>query len=84
MLRTRFVLDWFNDFGTKFPYRLFDWQKQLLQEGVFEAYNQWLFGPASDPNAYQNWIRTHEDEYLAFSSYQRNKMFKMPNGQHYF
>jgi tetratricopeptide (TPR) repeat protein len=84
IIRSRFILDWFNTNENKYAFHLFDHMRYLMREGMFEAYNQWLFGPASDPNAYQNWIRTHEDEYLAFSSYQRNKMFKMPNGQHYF
>ena len=84
IIRSRFILDWFNANENKYAFHLFDHMRYLMREGMFEAYNQWLFGPASDPNAYQNWIRTHEDEYLAFSSYQRNKMFKMPAGQHYF
>lgn len=84
IIRSRFLLDWFNANENKYAFHLFDHMRYLMREGMFEAYNQWLFGPASDPNAYQNWIRTHEDEYLAFSSYQRNKLFKMPAGQHYF
>jgi Tfp pilus assembly protein PilF len=84
VIRSRFLLDWFNANENKYPFHLFEHLRYLLREGMFEAYNQWLFGPASDASAYQNWIRTHEDEYLAFSSYQRNKMFKMPTGQHYF
>lgn len=83
IIRSRFLLDWFNANENKYAFHLFDHMRYLMKEGMFEAYNQWLFGPASDPNAYQNWIRTHEDEYLAFSSYQRNKLFKMPSGQHY-
>jgi tetratricopeptide (TPR) repeat protein len=84
IIRSRFLLDWFNANENKYAFHLFDHMRYLMREGMFEAYNQWLFGPASDPSAYQNWIRTHEDEYLAFSSYQRNKIFKMPSGQHYF
>ena len=83
-IRSRFLLDWFNANENKYPFHLFEHLRYLLREGMFEAYNQWLFGPASDASAYQNWIRTHEDEYLAFSYYQRNKLFKMPGGQNYF
>ena len=42
--RTRFILDWSKTYGAKFPFKLFDFQQQLLREGMFEAYNQWLFG----------------------------------------
>lgn len=83
MLRTRFVLDWFNDFGTKFPYRLFDWQKQLLQEGVFEAYNQWIFTAANNLPAYQNWTTTHSSEYEEMNRFQRGRIFKVPTGEYY-
>ncbi len=83
MLRTRFILDWFNEFGTKFPYRLFDWQKQLLQEGVFEAYNQWIFTAANNLPAYQNWTTTHTAEYDEMNRFQRGRIFKIPTGQYY-
>ena len=44
MIRTRFILEWFDKYAARFPYKLFDYQRQLLQEGIFNAYNQWLFG----------------------------------------
>jgi tetratricopeptide (TPR) repeat protein len=84
MIRTRFILDWSNEYASKYPTRLFDYQRQLIQEGMFEAYNEWLFGPSSDINAYQNWIKTHQVGYKRFQEYQRNKLFRMPDGQHYF
>jgi hypothetical protein len=37
------VLDWYKENGSKYPFRLFEHQRQLLQEGMFEAYNQWIF-----------------------------------------
>jgi hypothetical protein len=43
MLRTKFILDWFAKYGEKYPFKLFDYQRQLIREGMFEAYNQWLF-----------------------------------------
>jgi Tfp pilus assembly protein PilF len=84
IIRSRFILDWFNAEEGKYPFKLFEHLQYLLRECMFEAYNQCLFGPAADPGAYQYWTRTHEDEYLLFSNYQRNKLFKMPPGQHYF
>ncbi|MDP9230743.1 MAG: tetratricopeptide repeat protein, partial [Bacteroidota bacterium] len=44
MMRTRFILDWDQNYSSKFPFKLFDYHRQLLQAGMFEAYNQWLFG----------------------------------------
>jgi Tfp pilus assembly protein PilF len=84
MIRTRFVLDWFEKSGSRFPFRLFEYQRQLLKEGVFDAYNQWLFGSTQNLSAYQNWTTTHSDEYAQFTGSQRTRMFKLPlSGQYY-
>jgi hypothetical protein len=84
VIRSRFLLDWFNDSAGKYPFKLFEHLQHLMREGMFEAYNQWLFGQVTDASAYQNWTRTNEEQYLLFSSYQRNKLFRMPPSQHYF
>lgn len=83
MIRTRFILDWYQDNAAKFPLRLFDYQQQLLKEGMFEAYNQWLFGAVENLAAYDNWSKTHTQQYEAFNTFQRNRIFKMPAGQYY-
>lgn len=83
MIRTRFILDWFHDFAAKYPSRLFDYQRQLLQEGMFDAYNQWLFGTVQNLAAYQNWITTHSNDYNEFSRFQKGRMYKVPPGQYY-
>ena len=83
MIRTRFILDWYTANATKFPLRLFDYQQQLLKEGMFEAYNQWLFGAVEDLAAYDSWSKAHTDQYEAFNSFQKNRVFRMPVGQYY-
>lgn len=83
MIRTRFILDWYETHAARFPFRLFDYQQQLIREGMFDAYNQWLFGPTENLAAYDNWTRSHEEEYNAFNRFQRNHIFKMPPGQYY-
>lgn len=83
MIRSRFILDWFTTYGTKFPFRLFDYQRQLMQEGMFEAYNQWLFGTVENLAAYDTWTKTHSEAYTNFSNFQKNRVFKIPNGQYY-
>jgi Tfp pilus assembly protein PilF len=82
-IRTRFVLDWFNEHANQFAFRLFDHQRQLLQEGSFNAYNQWLFAPAFSPAAYDHWVETHAEENNNFVKLQRSKVFKIPAGQYY-
>lgn len=83
MIRTRFILDWYDTYASKFPYRLFDYQQQLLREGLFDAYNEWLFGPSENLAAYDNWIKTHAEEYNNFKTFQQSRIFRMPLGQHY-
>lgn len=83
MIRTRFILDWFSQYAVKFPFRLFDYQRQLLREGMFDAYNQWLFGITDNPAAYDNWTKTHNKEFTSFTAFQRNRVFRMPAGQYY-
>ena len=83
MIRTRFILDWYQDYAAAFPFRLFEQQRQLLQEGTFEAYNQWVFGPVQNLAAYQNWVTVHSTEYNEFSRFQKGRIFKIPAGQYY-
>jgi Tfp pilus assembly protein PilF len=83
MIRSRFILDWYAKYAAKFPFRLFDYQRQLLQEGMFEAYNQWLFGTVENLAAYDNWTKTHSESYAGFTTFQKGRVFKVPAGQYY-
>jgi hypothetical protein len=56
----------------------------LMREGMFDAYNQWLFGASTEPNAFQWWINNNKEQYGRYVDYQRNKLFRMPANQHYF
>lgn len=82
-LRSRFVLDWFAKDASRFPFRLFEYHQQLLKAGMFEAYNQWIFGAAKDLTVYQNWTTAHAEEYNQFDKFQKNRVFKLPAGQYY-
>lgn len=83
MVRTRFILDWYTNYGSKYPFKLFEWQRQLLQNGLFDAYNQWIFATAQNLPAYQNWTTTHSQEYNELVLFQKNRVFKVPPGQYY-
>lgn len=83
MIRTRFILDWYQTHATKYPFRLFDYQRQLLQEGMFEAYNEWLFGTVENLAAYENWTKTNAEQFAAFTNFQGSRVFRMPPGQYY-
>jgi tetratricopeptide (TPR) repeat protein len=84
MMRSRFILDWFNGpNGAKFPNHLFEYQRQLMQQGMFTAYNQWIFGFAQDEKTYNEWVKDHSDEFNTFNNFQRGRVFKIPKGQYY-
>jgi tetratricopeptide (TPR) repeat protein len=83
MIRTRFILDWFNTYASKFPFKLFDYQQQLIRSGMFEAYDQWLFGPVDNLAAFDLWTKTNSETYSKFATFQKGRIFKMPQGQHY-
>ncbi len=83
MIRTRFILEWNNSNKARFPFKLFDYQQQLIQEGMFDAYDQWIFGSSENLPAYQNWTQVHKEEYIAFTNFQRGRAYKVPAGQHY-
>ena len=83
MIRTRFILDWYENNAVKYPFRLFDYLQQLIREGMFDAYNQWLFGIPENLAVYDNWTKTHPAEYDAFNAFQRSRVFRMPPGQYY-
>ncbi len=83
MVRTRFILDWQNEHAKNFPYKLFDQHEILLRDGLFNAYNQWIFGAAQNLSAFQAWINAHPEEYSALTKFQRSTVFKMPEKQYY-
>ena len=33
--------------------------------------------------AYDNWSKTHTDQYETFNTFQKNRVFRMPAGQYY-
>jgi tetratricopeptide (TPR) repeat protein len=82
-LRSRFVLAWFERYAPSFPFRLFEYHRQLMKAGLFDAYNQWIFGAAQNLPAFQAWTVAHSDEYNRFINFQQGRVFKLPTGQYY-
>jgi hypothetical protein len=83
MIRTRFILDWFSKYENKYPFKLFEQQRQLLQNGLFEAYDQWLFLEGLNPEAFASWIQQYADEYARLREFLFNRIFKIPAGHYH-
>jgi len=83
-VRTKFVLEWFAKYAKGLPFRLYEYHQQLLKAGMFDAYNQWIFGTTASLPVYENWTKTHQEEYNKFDYFQHNRVFKLPSsGQYY-
>jgi tetratricopeptide (TPR) repeat protein len=83
ILRSKFVLEWFDKYAARYPFRLFEYHRQLMKEGLFDAYNQWIFGASQNLSAFQTWTTAHSDEYNRFIGFQKGRVFKLPPGQYY-
>jgi hypothetical protein len=62
MVRTRFLMDWFRQYGEKYPFTLFSYLDGLIRLGKFEIYNEWLFGAAESEVDYESWNQFHEGD----------------------
>ena len=83
-IRTLFIVEWLQGKQQLYPFRLFDHQQYLLNNGLFEAYNYWLFSTALNADAYQVWQNTHTKESAGYKAFQQSRVFKIPAGQYYF
>ncbi len=82
-IRTRFILDWYKNNTPPYNYRLFGHQQLLLQQGMFDAYNQWLFGASASSSTYQFWVNNHSSEVKEWQTYLRSVVYKIPAGQYF-
>ncbi|MEP7237604.1 MAG: CDC27 family protein [Ferruginibacter sp.] len=83
LIRTRFILEWNASYATTFPFKLFQFHKQYIEEGLFDAYNQWVFASAQNLPAYQSWTAAHSKEYNELNRFMEGRMFKPSTGQYY-
>jgi tetratricopeptide (TPR) repeat protein len=83
MIRTRFILDWELKNWDKFPFKLFELHRQLLEKGLFPMYNHWVFGAAQNLTSYDLYTKSHKVEYDAFTQFQKENVLKIPYGQYY-
>ncbi|HVX48642.1 MAG TPA: hypothetical protein VHB48_00740 [Chitinophagaceae bacterium] len=83
-IRAKFIADWVNSGQAKtYPFRLFDLHRQLIENGGFTAYNEWLFGEAPGADKYTAWRQQHSAEADQWEQLLHNVVFKIPAGQYY-
>ncbi len=69
MLRTRFMISWLDNYDEKYPYSLFGLHDLMLQNGHFDAYNQWLFGQVEHEAQFESWKKFHPSALPAFEAW---------------
>ncbi len=76
MLRTRFMLAYAKDYSINYPFTLLSYQDKMLHEGVYDAYNQWLFGAIDNSQAFTLWIKVNNKEYAAFENWRKRNLLQ--------
>ena len=61
ILRTRFLMDWTMQYADKYPFSLFTRYNQLVSNGYFDIYNQWMFGKTENQQQYDAWMKFHPE-----------------------
>ncbi len=64
-IRTRFIESYYKEDYIKYPNVLFEYQKKMLDMGLFDAYNHYLFQIGA-PEGFDQWLKTHEEAYNEF------------------
>lgn len=66
-IRKGFLYFWFTEkkFDQIYPNKLFSHQKEIQQNGFFEAYTYWLLSQGN-PTEYQEWYSKNEDKFNEF------------------
>ncbi len=64
-MRALFIQLYFQGDAEEFPVILFDYHKKMIEAGVFEAYNHYLF-QMSDPERFEAWRAAHQENFDKF------------------
>ncbi len=75
MVRTRFLMDWFPTYGSKYPFSLFSYQDTLVKYGRFDIWNEWIFGKAESETEYKAWNTFHEGAITRTMDWQKTHPF---------
>ncbi len=72
-IRKRFISIFYRE-SPSFKNVLFDYHKKLIDLGLFDAYNYWLFGYGNTQEA-SSWIKNNKSEFDRFISWQEANPF---------
>lgn len=76
MLRTRFIMDWTISYAEQYPFSLFARQNDMIRNGYFDVYNQWLFGKIENLQQFDAWNKFHAEAMPAFEQWLRTNRYQ--------
>jgi tetratricopeptide (TPR) repeat protein len=83
-IRLAFMKKWVATGIEKFPFSIFDRLKYLIENDMFESYNQWLFGVISNDSEFRSWMMNNQEAYKTFLKFQQNNLYHPRKEEHYF
>lgn len=82
-IRKKIAENWENLYKNEYPFRLFQYHIQLIKDNNFEAYNHWLFGEIVSNESFEEWQKNNPEKLQNFETFQRGRVFKLPEGEYY-
>ena len=64
-IRQEFIKKYFEQDYKDYPNILFEYQKQMIDNNVFDAYNHYIFQMGAE-SEFSDWLKTNETEYKKF------------------
>lgn len=83
MLRIRFLAEWTETYGRRYPYALFRYQDSMARTGTFDAYNQQLLGRAEQGSGFEAWNKMNPKAIPEFAAWAAAHPFRAVVGEFY-
>lgn len=80
--RLNFVNNWFQKHHKNYPNKLLDYQKRMIEEGVFEAYC-YYFISRGDMDAFAVWQENNQEKFNVFADWIQNNPIRLESGDSY-
>jgi len=80
--RLNFVNNWFEKHHKNYPNKLLEFQKQILEEGLFEVYSYYITS-RGDLDGFSAWQDSHQDEFNIFADWIQNNPIGIKNEDKY-
>lgn len=80
--RTSFINTWFTKHHKEYGNRLFEYQKTMQDNNVFEAFNYWMLSQG-DPNAFDAWYADNKNSFELFAKWMKSNPINLQSKDSY-